>query len=92
MLMLLLQTPTNQGCKIAITFLQECGQFLLQYAPSGLKLVTDYLNKSILKANNLNHPLSRLNFIGFEGTYYGNQEIDNHNGIIARLHRNEINQ
>ena len=30
---------------------------------SGLKLVTDYLNKSILKANNLNHPLSRLNFI-----------------------------
>ena len=39
----------------------------------------------------LKYIISRLNFIGFEGTYYGNQEIDNHNGIIARLHRNEIN-
>ena len=39
----------------------------------------------------LNYVKKRLDFIGFEGTYYGNQEIDNHNGIIARLHRNEIN-
>ncbi len=30
---------------------------------SGLKLVTDYLEKSILKPNNLNLPLSRLYFI-----------------------------
>ena len=30
---------------------------------SGLKLVSDYLEKSILKPNNLNHPLSRLQFI-----------------------------
>jgi hypothetical protein len=33
----------------------------------------------------------RLDFVGFEGTYYGDQENDNQNGIIARLHRNEIN-
>tara|TARA_B100000902_G_scaffold390320_1_gene439056 strand:- start:1234 stop:1833 length:600 start_codon:yes stop_codon:yes gene_type:complete len=39
----------------------------------------------------LNYVKNRLDFIGFEGTYYGNQEIDNHNGIIARLHRNEVN-
>jgi len=30
---------------------------------SGLKLVSDYLEKSILKPNNLNHPVSRLQFI-----------------------------
>ena len=30
---------------------------------SGLKLVTDYLEKSILKPNNLNQPSSRLQFI-----------------------------
>ena len=30
---------------------------------SGLKLVSDYLEKSILKPNNLNQPLSRLQFI-----------------------------
>ena len=30
---------------------------------NGLKLVSDYLEKSILKPNNLNHPLSRLQFI-----------------------------
>ena len=30
---------------------------------SGLKLVSDYLDKSILKPNNLNQPLSRLQFI-----------------------------
>ena len=29
----------------------------------GLKLVGDYLEKTILKPNNLNHPISRLNFI-----------------------------
>tara|TARA_Y100000741_G_scaffold243922_1_gene187099 strand:- start:663 stop:1343 length:681 start_codon:yes stop_codon:yes gene_type:complete len=30
---------------------------------NGLKLVGDYLNKTILKPNNLNHPSSRLQFI-----------------------------
>jgi len=30
---------------------------------SGLKLVGDYLDKTILKPNNLSHPISRLNFI-----------------------------
>tara|TARA_B100000035_G_C20796216_1_gene463379 strand:- start:41 stop:721 length:681 start_codon:yes stop_codon:yes gene_type:complete len=30
---------------------------------NGLKIVSDYLEKSILKPNNLNHPLSRLRFI-----------------------------
>ena len=30
---------------------------------SGLKLISDYLDKSILKPNNLNLPISRLQFI-----------------------------
>ena len=30
---------------------------------SGLKLVGDYLEKTILKPNDINHPVSRLNFI-----------------------------
>ena len=30
---------------------------------TGLKLLSDYLEKSILKPNNLNHPISRLQFI-----------------------------
>ena len=29
----------------------------------GLKLVSDFLDKSILKPNNLNHPISRLQFL-----------------------------
>ena len=40
----------------------------------------------------LNYVTKRLDFIGLEGTYYGDQEIENHNSIISRLHRNEINQ
>ena len=40
----------------------------------------------------LDYVTNRLDFIGFEGTYYGDQEIENHNSIISRLHRNEINQ
>ena len=31
---------------------------------SGLKIVTDYLDKSILIPNNINHPYPRINFIG----------------------------
>ena len=30
---------------------------------NGLKIVGDYLEKTILKPNNLTHPISRLNFI-----------------------------
>ena len=30
---------------------------------TGLKLLSDYLEKSILKPNNLNQPISRLQFI-----------------------------
>ena len=30
---------------------------------SGLKLVGDYLDKTILKPNNLTHPISRMQFI-----------------------------
>ena len=30
---------------------------------NGLKLVGDYLDKTILKPNNLNHPISRIQFI-----------------------------
>ena len=30
---------------------------------NGLKLVSDYLEKTILKPNNLNQPISRINFI-----------------------------
>ena len=29
----------------------------------GLKLIGDYLEKTILKPNNLNHPFSRLDFL-----------------------------
>ena len=29
----------------------------------GLKLVSDFLDKSILKPNNLNHPINRLQFL-----------------------------
>jgi DNA repair protein RecO (recombination protein O) len=30
---------------------------------SGLRLVSDYLEKNILKPNNMNYPSSRLNFV-----------------------------
>ena len=29
----------------------------------GLKIITDYLNKSVLSINNISHPLARINFI-----------------------------
>ena len=35
---------------------------------SGLKLTTDYINKSVLRPNNVNHPLQRLNFISVLNT------------------------
>ena len=30
---------------------------------SGLKLITDYLDKSILRPNNISHPRSRIDFL-----------------------------
>ena len=30
---------------------------------SGLKLITDYLDKSILRPNNISHPKSRIDFL-----------------------------
>ena len=30
---------------------------------NGLKLVSDYLEKTILKPNNINYPISRLHFL-----------------------------
>ncbi len=56
---------SNSSVKNVPKFLIERDNNNIDYEVllSGLKLVTDYLNKSILKANNLNHPPSRLNFI-----------------------------
>ena len=39
------------------------GDETLQNLLDGFKLVGDYLDKTILKPNNLSHPISRLNFI-----------------------------
>ncbi len=51
--------------KIVPNFLIEKDQSLedIKTLLSGLKIVTDYLEKSILKPNNLNQPISRLQFI-----------------------------
>ena len=51
--------------KIVPNFLVEKGQSSedIKTLLSGLKIVTDYLEKSILKPNNLNQPISRLQFI-----------------------------
>ena len=51
--------------KIIPNFLVDnnCNNVNLKNLLKGLKLVTDYLEKSILKPNNLNLPSSRINFI-----------------------------
>ena len=51
--------------KIVPNFLIEKNQDTedLKTLLSGLKLVGDYIDKTILKPNNLNQPLSRLQFI-----------------------------
>ena len=38
---------------------------ILKTLLNGLKLVGDYLEKTILKPNNLNQPISRLQFIKY---------------------------
>jgi len=51
--------------KIIPNFLIDKNQSFddLETLLSGLKLISDYLDKSILKPNNLNQPVSRLQFI-----------------------------
>ena len=51
--------------KIIPNFLVDKNQSFddLETLLSGLKLISDYLDKSILKPNNLNQPISRLQFI-----------------------------
>ncbi len=51
--------------KIIPNFLIERNESIedLKSLLSGIKIVGDYLEKTILKPNNLNHPLSRLQFI-----------------------------
>ena len=51
--------------KIIPNFLVEKNQSFddLETLLSGLKLISDYLDKSILKPNNLSQPISRLQFI-----------------------------
>jgi DNA repair protein RecO (recombination protein O) len=51
--------------KVVPNFLidKNCKNVDLKILLSGLKLVTDYLEKSILKPNNLNLPNSRTHFV-----------------------------
>ena len=51
--------------KIIPNFLVEKTQSTedIETLKNGLKLVSDYLEKSILKPNNLNQPVSRIQFI-----------------------------
>lgn len=55
----------NNAEKIIPSFLIEkkSNNLSISDIQSGLKLTTDYINKSVLKPNNVNHPLQRLNFI-----------------------------
>ena len=55
----------SQKKKIIPNFLVDKSQSTedLNTLLSGLRLVGDYLEKTILKPNNLNHPLSRTQFI-----------------------------
>ncbi len=56
---------SNSAIKIVPNFLVDINDedVDLENLLLGLKLVTDYLDKSILSPNNINHPYSRLNFI-----------------------------
>ena len=58
-------TKSTKEKKIVPNFLIEKNQDTedLKTLLSGLKLVGDYIDKTILKPNNLNQPLSRLQFI-----------------------------
>ncbi len=58
-------TKSSNEKKIIPNFLVDKNNDLedLSTLLSGLKLVGDYLDKTILKPNNLSHPISRLQFI-----------------------------
>ena len=55
----------NDEKKYVPNFLVENNNDVLDYAEiySGLKLITDYLDKSILRPNNISHPRSRIDFL-----------------------------
>ena len=55
----------NDEKKYVPNFLVENNNDVLDYDEiySGLKLITDYLDKSILRPNNISHPKSRIDFI-----------------------------
>ena len=58
-------TKSNLEKKIVPNFLVDKNSDIedLNTLLSGLKLVGDYLEKTILKPNNMSQPISRLNFI-----------------------------
>ena len=58
-------TKSSLEKKIVPNFMIEksSSEHDLKILLSGLKLVGDYLEKTILKPNDINHPISRLNFI-----------------------------
>ena len=55
----------NNDKKIIPNFLVEKNNEIVELNQifNGLKLVTDYLEKSILKPNNISHPKSRIEFL-----------------------------
>ncbi len=53
----------GEKCKITIRNIRREANVDLKNLLKGLKLVTDYLEKSILKPNNLNLPNSRTHFV-----------------------------
>ena len=55
----------NDEKKYVPNFLVENNNDVLDYGQinSGFKLVTDYLDKSILRPNNISHPKSRIDFM-----------------------------
>ena len=56
---------SNSSTKNVPNFLVETNESDVDFENLllGLKLVTDYLDKSILLPNNISHPYQRLNFI-----------------------------
>ncbi len=56
---------TNSEKKYIPNFLVEKNYNVLDFSQifNGLKLITDYLDKSILKPNNISHPKSRIEFL-----------------------------
>ena len=57
--------PNNNEKKIIPNFLVEKNNNIIDFDQLyiGLKLISDYLEKSILKPNNISHPKSRIDFL-----------------------------